>query len=435
MTNKKEIFDKIIIYMKSVKVNGDVYAPVKHTIRDEFESYSFETGFYRYNLTEAKEICKKGKWKTECGVELWKVYINPDTKTSLTGSTPTIVNQYTTILYNNVKDKISVSEFRVGYDYSYKKNRYYPVRKNTPILCLSKHFYVFNTPKKTNKLQVRHWKGQHPSSIYVEHMINIILGIEFTERIPVLTKYYRNANSIFEVIERVLDCKIPKALRGFDYQDVFKLTKGLTNKNELNTICQYLSKNPSIANKGIYNVVALITIGKDKVWLIRDYFDDLNSLGKTTSLNIKSLKRIEDSHRKMSIERMLLNTPEITVAKPFVKFSENFKITHELIADKNRLLAESYDQHHCVGTRADTINQKICGILCVHYNNLRYTLDIRIDQKNYYIYEFRGLLNCNPPKELVDLVQDEIQRINKLFNESEEFQNIHKKSTPVLELW
>lgn len=437
MTKNKEIFEKIVAFMKAqIIVNNytlqRISLPYKinEKSEEEFVSYSFRVDRDMFDLAPAKEICNRNKWKQmECGVELARHYF-PDTKDIYLPETPSIINEYYTVLYDGKKDKVSISYFEVGYAFGYHKQRYYPFKKNTPVFCLSKHFYLFTTDRRENnrKAKVRHWKPftSVRTGMYKVDIEKIILGIDYTPELNVVAKHYRGTQGIWDVVHNIHGIKIPKVLRTYPVSQINDLLAVLKNKNEINSVCQQLTKNPEKDIPGLYreisNVIARMTIGIEKSWLIRDYMRDLVDLKKTFSLNVKSVKRIEDEHRKMSMEKMLRGVPEIKPDARFKKFSEQLKLEHEFIDTKERLMAESYDQHHCVSGRATDINWGKCGIFCIHYNGARYTLDVRTTSNTlYYPYEFRGVNNCTPPQELIKMLDDEITRINFALNNKVKF--------------
>ncbi len=426
---KKEIFEQIVTYLKSQKSVSGNLLEYKVTDRDDFTSYAFEVGYRgHFDLKVAGEICKKNKW-VNCGSELQQHYY-PDTKFSeynvqMDAYTPNIVNEYLLVNYDKNKDSISVSTFSVGYAYGGYKQRYYPVRKKYNVFCYSKYLYMFSCNRKSKKLKVRHWKANAMTAPcqYKHEIEKIMLNFNFNTEVVGLARHYKDSTDIFDVLRKIHGVSVPKALRGFMVHDLNIVMGCLKNKNELNSICQYISKrgplppsqeifNLDYRSYSIFEAIAGMTIGADKYWLIRDYFFDLHSLKKTCSIKIKSLNRIEDEHRKMTVERMLLGVPEIQVSKLYVEFSKLFSIEHELISTKDRLIAESYDMHHCVSSRASTINMGNCGIYSVKYQGKNYTLDVRHDSRGYYLYEFRGVLNCSPPEELTNLVEDAITAVN-----------------------
>jgi len=464
MTKNKEIFNKIIDFLKNQKNPiKNIPLPYKVTEKseEEFISYAFRVDNELFDLAPAKEICNKHKWEPiKCGVDLQLHYypkkIGENTPEYQEGFFPRIHNEYYTVLYDGKKDKLSTSIFSVGYDYAYKKNRYYPYRKNTPLFCLSKHFYLFTFKNKNfSKPVVRHWKPNYSIGTwsFKSNIENIILGINYRPKLTATAKFYYGTKSNVEVLERIHNIKIPKILHAFQLEELNDVITTLKNKNQLNSICQFLSKNKDKfpapgeevllslgVEKGmhstykLYQVIAeMMGIGKDKYWLMRDYVNDLKTLKRTFSLNMTSIKRLEDDHKKATKARLLLGLPDFKVHERYTKFSEQFTIPHELITTKDRLIEEGYDMHHCVTSRASTIASGQCAIFSVKYKDTSYTMDLRCIDEAYCNSEFRGVQNCDPPAELVEQVKKEIQRLNVYFHDNKS--PVKEKSTPVLELW
>ena len=141
-------------------------------------------------------------------------------------------------------------------------------------------------------------------------------------------------------------------------------------------------------------------------WLIRDYINDLVALKRKMSLKMTSKTRIEDEHRKMTKERMIKGIKAIKVAERYKTLFKDSDIEAELIETKERLLAESIDQDHCVATYGNHINAGTCAIFCITWEGVKYTLQVNSYFNNV---QFRGHRNTDVPKECVEKVNAKLQ--------------------------
>lgn len=137
-------------------------------------------------------------------------------------------------------------------------------------------------------------------------------------------------------------------------------------------------------------------------WLVTDYIgDNLSLKTRNVSLKVKSLKRWQDEHNKASVKRMLKGVPEIKVDEVYKKALEGLEYPYELIETKDRLVQESVELHHCVGTYANRINSGSCAIFSVEYEGERWTLQVRAsriqDKVRFTPVQFRGLCNKSAP--------------------------------------
>jgi hypothetical protein len=379
------------------------------TETDEFKQYMFFEGqSYEYDkqLERAKANLKKGSNVESTGANPFKCYIS--------------------LKYDKVKDKISLARYEVGYGYSYRQKRYYPHRKNYPLLCYSNHLYsFFRLPKRIGgKTLVRIATPANAQEICSRIMVNIIypdLKISNYQFSNIPFRYLNGTDNQLDAYEKMSEVKIPQALKSFNPESVIDLIKVLKNPNELNTICQYLSKEASKIKeqRTNYDDPFWITLSDmlfqdkgDHSWLVRDWVGDHKSLGRKLSLKISSKKRMIDEHAKMAIERMAKSAPEIKVAGMYKNMFKKFPIKGaELILDKERLVQESVEQRHCVATYAHRINQGHCAIVSIPYNGEQYTLEVAIDSDSHmYNAQLRGKRNVSAPEELHN-------NLNKFFAE------------------
>lgn len=140
---------------------------------------------------------------------------------------------------------------------------------------------------------------------------------------------------------------------------------------------------------------------------VRDYIRILVSLDKKINLNIRSMKRLRLEHDELARKVVSSKIPKIKVHRsyPVINSAEGFTI--ERIEDKNRLVAESDIQNHCVKTYASQINKGTCCIYSFldRTDGRRYTLEIQMhknpDAKEqvFVLNQIRGKFNSNPPNE------------------------------------
>jgi hypothetical protein len=205
---KKELFYEVIDLILNTPVF--MVSPYKVTETDEIISYSFDltTDGPRENMERIKGHAAKFGWKDPELPEL--VHNKPAYK------------EYYTILYNKVKDKISLGRFMVGYGYSGKKHRVYPYRIKVPVLCVSKHIYCFwhkNKPRiftSTYSNNAGEW-----NSIITRAFLKV--GYRSNLRIPY--RHFINTNNEWEAMENYFGRPIPLILRAQEAYVIYHLYK------------------------------------------------------------------------------------------------------------------------------------------------------------------------------------------------------------------
>jgi hypothetical protein len=167
-------------------------------------------------------------------------------------------------------------------------------------------------------------------------------------------------------------------------------------------IAKHGIKNNGMGYVDFYDTLGYMMFGSAaNGWVIRDYIQDLVALKRKMSLKMTSKTRIEDEHRKMTKERMIKGIKAIKVAERYKTLFKDSDIEAELIETKERLLAESIDQDHCVATYGNQINAGTCAIFCITWNGTKYTLQVNSYFQNV---QFRGHRNTDAPKECVEKV-------------------------------
>ena len=405
---KKELYNRLIDEYKQLP-----HSSYKATWTDEIESHCFGYEFNR-DLSEVKALFKEHGWKS-----------NPTLNVKYTnlGSLGKTNNVYLTVLYDTAKDKISISLFEVGYAFSYRKQRYYPVRRNTPVFCWSKHMYMFST--RNGKTLPRIQMGTIGFGNFALHSYKATeLFMNTTNKNSVNGISYRhhmNAKSSYEVLENYTGVKIPAVLKkSFETYNLLDLYKSIKDYNEINKVCQFIAANSDVVKEYMYdgkmislpNLLSHMLFGDGTYsWLVSDSMRDCISLKeRTLSLKVTSLKRWQDEHRKATARRMAKGISEIKVDKKYTNALDGLEYPYELISTKDRLIQESTELGHCVATYANKINSGDCGIFSVEYEGKRYTLEVKANQFDkgiaYVPIQFKGLYNCAVPDVLLKTVCD-----------------------------
>jgi hypothetical protein len=389
--NKESLFNQYIEEIKSLK--GE-YSSYKLTKTDEYESHCF--GYVNNaDLSECKELLSSNNWK-----DSYEVYSKFN---SLQGSGKT-TNRYFTVLYNKVRNRISMSYFTVGYAYANKKRKYYPFTKSDPYFCYSDKMYSFLKIGKL-KAQPRILLGTLETPLFFQfgRIANkIFLNVDFNCILPISYRHYMNAKDQYEVLENYAGVKIPQVLKKhFISMELLQLYKGLKDYNEVNKLCQYISKNP-VNGDPLHKFLAKMLFNSElKQWLITDSFNDCIRLNKRfLSLKVTSVKRWQDEHSKRFAMIRAKNTPDFKTKDIYKNALEGFEYEAELINEKKRLVDESVEMGHCVSTYAHKINNGDCAIFAIKYKDVRYTLEIGMLNDSFIVSQLKGRYNASAPQEL-----------------------------------
>lgn len=418
--NKLELFKQIVDAV-TVQYNKDTANgwPRKITIKetDEYICYFFSDIGYSYgktmeNIKQMKEVLKTTGWAGQEVYEKMRLISNQG------GG---FVRSALRCFYNKVKDKISIGTREWGYEWGDRKQRVYPIARTIHAFCYSKHMYRFVRMGRKGKLVPRIAKGTTIDTYYGGILFKAILGIDYTPSINALFREYIGTCNDYEVIEKSMGVKIPKIFKEkrFAPEEVRILYKALANKNEITSVCQFIStldnqiKNPlkshdafgfDDSNNHLFRIVGTMVLGSaDKGWLVGDWIRDHVVLGRTMSLKVRSETRIADEHRKMSKERMIKGIREITVSKKYHDLFKDSDLNFELITNKKRLLQESIERDHCVATYASQINSGSCAIFSFKWEEQFYTLQVN---QEFFNVQFRGLRNCDAPPALCAKVEE-----------------------------
>ena len=420
---KKELFNKLIDEYKHL-----LHSSYKVTWTEEIELHCFGNSLNK-DLSECKELFKTHGWK-------YSADLNTEfSKLAQAGKT---LNTYLTVLYNTAKDKISISIFEVGYAFSYKKQRYYPVKRNIPVYCWSKHMYMF--VMRNNKYAPRIQMGTIHIPLFVDYggkATEILMNAEKMCGISSLSyRYHLNAKNGYDVIEKYAGVKIPRVLKNsVRAWALIDLYRSLKDYNEINKICQYIAKNPDVVKEytfggnelSLSNLLSHMLFGNGTyAWLITDSVGDCVSLKeRALSLKVTSLKRWQKEHQRRSKLRMLKGVSAIKTADIYKNALEGFEYEYELIDDKERLIQESIEMNHCVATYANKINTGGCGIFSIMYEGNRYTLEVgkssmsdtmnKMMNNPLLCVQLKGKFNTKAPEELEKAVVLKLSKGNTAF--------------------
>jgi hypothetical protein len=407
---KKEMFNLIV---ERILAQPELFSTHKVTKKDGLEVHTFGN-LRNTDLAEAKALFKEKGYKMS----------DADPQAEHLNTRGKLTNTYLSILYGAEKDKISISLFDTGFAGSYRKGRYYPLSRNTPILAYTQKMYGFKGFKK-QKVQPRIQLG----NIYVPNfdikISNIItktmLGVDYIPKAKISYRHFTNTKNDLEAIGKMFEVKVPKALELFEVNEVLKLYKTIKDFNQINKLCQFIAKEDGDVGD-LSETIAWMLFGDnhDGTYLVRDSIAD-NLVLKTRgiSLAVTSKKRWEDEHQKMAKIRMLKGTPDIKTEEIFEKALIGLEYPFELIKTKERLIAESVDLHHCVATYTSQINSGRYAIFSVGYEGEQYTLQVGVNAIGEDVVfnpvQFRGSCNKSAPDTLGKRVA-EVLALNKCKN-------------------
>ena len=433
------MFNKIVLFLE-----GKLGSPTI-TEKEGFIHYAFKDGFqqdlniysriFKYHGYSGEETIKAIKATTpyhaQFGLEVYQF--------------PRMTNRFLCVMYDTKEDKIAVSNFATGYDFAFHKKRFYPVRKKDHVLTYTKKIYTFTRRARANNAVqpgkgVRLAKGCNVSDklekcTHLAEIKQIMMGIDYAPEINETCEKFLGTTSNYDVIEKVHKIKLPKVLCGFEPKELHRLISVLRDKNELTQLCMYI-KSGKKKEYEAHDLMLLLThmmfAGSDlrynynhEVYLIRDYIDGCIKLKKTMSIKMKSLKRVKEEHQRMSREIMLMGIKEFKVHEDYINMFKDFPIQAELIQDKKRLLQESWDLEHCVGTYHGQINKGSCCIISIPWEGEQYTLQVSRDvyalgplkdKHGFKMVQLRGQRNKSAPAELTKLIDEHFAK-NKNYSQ------------------
>lgn len=410
---KKEMFNKLV---EKIKANPDLYSTHKVTIKEGLEVHTFGH-ICNTDLAEAKTLFKEKGYK---GSDVYE-------QANILSYNRKLSNLYLVLLYNTDRDKISISVFESGYAYAGRKGRYYPLRKNIPMFAWTKHMYNLQPRGRIYKPSPRIQLGEIGLYGYFpsigELVTKTFLQIDYRPTVNISYRYFAETKNDFEAIGNMFGIKVPKSLYKFNSNDVLTLYKTIQDVNQINKLCQFMTKD--IGSMDLHQTISKMLFNDIQYyWLVRDYMiDNLTLKTKNVSLKVTSVKRWQDDHRKATAKRMLKGVPEIKVDQKYNNALKGLDYPYEMISTKNRLIQESIELGHCVATYANKINSGACAIFSVEYEGKRWTLEvISSDIQDKLVFmpiQFRGLHNAPAPdligKRVAEVLNNNSKGISKSY--------------------
>lgn len=195
--------------------------------------------------------------------------------------------------------------------------------------------------------------------------------------------------------------KLVKTIINYDYKLEF-----INNHREQLKSCLYLYYKINIENERKKE------LDENEEYLVEDYIDMKLRYDndKIFNLNIKSIKRIESEHDRLTIKLRNKKTPIIKIPKDSKFKNLKLPIEFERIKTRKRLITESVINNNCVWSYAEKINKDKSAIYSVIYDNKRYTLEIKERRKKYYLAQISGYGNSSAPVELIEKIKNIIKK-------------------------
>jgi hypothetical protein len=300
-------------------------------------------------------------------------------------------------------------DFNIAY---FKRN--YGISKTN--IMYNRESKIFSIIKKGNKFYFRNRMGVKP-----------------------LTKFHLLGCEHYDLIMEVLVKKLPWLRYLTEHSVLQKISFNTIYSKKLFSLdkaLKYEYKVPSPTAKLLY-AIKTTNVQANYLRYYIEYLDNVENLHNTLptydflifydtvkmakTLNRKvncswSVKRLKEEHDNWSKEITDIVFTEgdrlMIVGDIFIKFgnASNFK----LLMTTKEMNIEGRKNNHCVATYVTRVDNGNCGI----YSIDGYTLELSTKWVNDYttlalaIVQFRGYKNCNAPKELYDIVKEELFKFN-----------------------
>jgi hypothetical protein len=408
MKTRLEIFHELCAHIQETNKNFLNEPKIKET--DEYISFSLQVVSHNSdNLPALRLHVKEKGYKELLTVQQhgWDSIVSE------------AYDRYMTVLYNKIKNKIAVSYFDVGFRWAQSKLRYYPLKRNHHIVTLSNTLHIIIPQSRNFTGGVRAYKGE----IVDKELIKILCDIPY-EPCDLFNITYRGligTKTPAEAIEKQHGVKIPRAIQQrFKNDEMIQMCR-LFEEKDFNKICQVLATIPIVDKEKekvyIYEKPMFVSI-MSKIWLntdigegnnnytdfglIRDFMHECDKLKIKPSMKMKSRARLETEHRRNTRLIMAKGTPEIKPDECYKDLLVGLPYKYEFIDKKERLIAETVEQDHCVATYASKINSGGCGIYSIIYEGQRWTLELNkhLHSDAFVIAQCRGIRNQDAPAEL-----------------------------------
>jgi len=300
-------------------------------------------------------------------------------------------------------------DFNIAY---FKRN--YGISKTN--IMYNRESKIFSIIKKGNKFYFRDRMGVKPLTKF------LLLGCEpydlimevLVKKLPwlrYLTEHTVLQKVSFNTIYSKKLFSLDKALK-YEYKVPSPTAKLLytikTNNVQANYLRYYIEYLDNVEN--LHNTLPTYAFS---------VFYDTVKMAKTLNRKVNcswSVKRLKEEHDNWSKEITDIVFTEgdrlMNVGDIFIKFgnASDFK----LLMTTKEMNIEGRKNNHCVATYVTRVDNGNCGI----YSIDGYTLELSTKWVNNHttlalaIVQFRGYKNCNAPKELYDIVKEELFKFN-----------------------
>lgn len=194
----------------------------------------------------------------------------------------------------------------------------------------------------------------------------------------------------------------------FDYRNKYDVVKQILNKIYYSTsLIDFNDEYREVLNEVDY---------------VSEFYDYLNLCKENkTPIKINKLKNIKKAHDEELVK--YLNTQKKKLKhkfnynnSKFKKIISNMPKEYILIKNEFELWNEGQEQHNCVYTYKNKINNDECIIYkYLKDDNNHYTIEIRANKnKQYVLYQIKNKFNKEPSIEDYNKVSNDIENINKL---------------------
>lgn len=148
--------------------------------------------------------------------------------------------------------------------------------------------------------------------------------------------------------------------------------------------------------------------------LLHDYLWMSQKADPCYRLSIKSARKMWEYHDAL-IPRYLTKTcrGRLTIPKDSPFYTLRLPGEYEKITTKKRLCEEGIRNKNCVAGYLPLINAGQCVIFSILWEDRRYTIEIRIKRKKFYLAQLEGYGNVvKVPLELKESVKEDIRKLN-----------------------
>lgn len=323
-------------------------------------------------------------------------------------------------------------------------------------LKVKKYFSINNKghvlTDKTRWLSIKNHKGfEHRLSFMNSDLIKLMLTSTIGQKkwiedvvdnetsYLISNKSSRKASSLEEAFEIECGAKPAKSIKKIFEDDINKVIEfyQLIEPNKIHQVTNFLKKNQERISELIVNrdenkeyfLLFLYFLSKDnrcEYNIVRDYVKMLKDNRQKVNLNISSYATIKLKHDEINKKLLIKKASKKSSSLRVNKIYPDIKSTHELKIEKirstKRLIEESNALHHCVHSYEEDIRHGRCAIYNISFNGEGFTLQItKEDKYNYFqeekelklkVAQFKGLKNCNPPKDIKPYLDKILQENN-----------------------